>query len=59
MSGTVLGIGGTVVKNTSSLSEYLGFGFYFSILCVLSGKLFPQEDYEMNFYIISIVYVLS
>lgn len=44
----MLGIGGTVVKDTSSLSEYLGFGFYFSILWVLLGKLFPQEDYGMN-----------
>lgn len=58
MAGTVLGIGGTMVNNTSILSEYLGFGFYLSILCVLLGKLFPQEDSEMNFYIISIVYVL-
>lgn len=48
-----------MVNNTSILSEYLGFGFYLSILCVLLGKLFPQEDSEMNFYIISIVYVLS
>lgn len=59
LSSTALGIGDTVVNTTSSLSEYLGLGFYFSILCVLLGKLFPQKDSEMNFYIISIVYVLS